>query len=292
MVWCHYLPQCYSNAWKISEKQTFRLDKKTGQIKKVSLESFCAKENFFCFDDDDLEGLPVSLLQFSPSQNISVPSNLKHIHTSWLEKALGFYIEGPISLILSTIREKKSLKNVCEPDMLFLLQWMCWLFIANPESQAIEIINNTLGYNAYNESIKQFPKREQLSYYFYLRDELEPFFIKRKWVLQQINSSEGPILTNDRPVMIKGYSLFEKSHLANNTIYFPVSPDLLLIGLKNTEWGYTHLPQQSRKEAGVLITTLVFDQAHRFVFGTDFRPLQNLFDLYQQELDKVAMNDN
>ena len=88
--------------------------------------------------------------------------------------------------------------------------------------------------------------------------------------------------------MVKGPSLFEKSHLIDNIIYFPISPDLLLIGLKNHEWGYTYLPQESRKEPGVLAASLVYEQADRFVFGPNFQALANLFDLYKQELDKKS----
>ncbi len=289
MVRCHYVPQSYMKAWNITEKQTIRLDKKTGHLKKASIESFCAEEDFFCFNDDDLKGLPSSLLHFSPPANVLVPSDLKYINKPWLEKTICSYIEGPISLILTSIRDQKSLKNISESDMIFLLKWICWLFVANPGSQAIETINNTLGYNAYNENVKQLPKREQFEFYFHLRDELEPYFVKRKWLLQLVDSSDGPILTNDRPVMVKGPSLSEKSHLADNIIYFPISPDLLLVGLKNHEWGYTYLPQESRKEAGILVTILVYDQANRFVFGRDFQALHNLFDLYRQELDKAAM---
>ena len=99
-----------------------------------------------------------------PLVNAAIPNDLKHINKPWLEKALSFYVEGPIAPILTNIRSQKNLKNVSESDMIFLLNWMCWIFVANPSSQAVETINNTLGYNAYAENIKQLPSESNLAF--------------------------------------------------------------------------------------------------------------------------------
>jgi hypothetical protein len=267
----------------INEKETIRHDKKTGRNDKVSVESFCLKDGFFCFDNDDLKNLPPSFLKFGLNEE-GVPNHLQNIGKEWLESALSWFIEGPISGILARIKTEKSLKNVSHDDMIFFLKWLCWLFVANPNSVSIEAINYTLGYSSYKENVKELPKREQFSFYFNLSGELEPYFVRRKWLLQSIDHTHGPLLTSDRPVMIKGGSLIEKSHLINHTIYFPLSPDLLLVGIENTEWGYSFSPQESRKEAGFLATALVYDQADRFVFGTDLKALENMFNLYQQQM--------
>jgi hypothetical protein len=75
--------------------------------------------------------------------------------------------------------------------------------------------------------------------------------------------------------------LNERPHLINNTIFFPISPELLLIGLKNSVWGYSHTPQESRKEAAIFATILTCEQAERYVFGTNMQALENLFGALQ-----------
>jgi hypothetical protein len=187
-------------------------------------------------------------------------------------------LEGPLTVTLKKIREEKSLRNIPELDFRNFLGWMCWLFVANPNSRAVEAVNNTLGgENGYPSSIQDLSKAERLKFFFDLQDQLLPYFIERKWLLQLIAPSDGPLLTNDCPVMLGGASLYEQSHLVNNTVFFPISPDLLLIGLKNSEWGYSFTPQESRKEVVISATILTCEQADRYVFSISMQDLEKLF---------------
>lgn len=277
MVWCHYVPKMYMKGFGINNKQTVRYDKITGKVITVPVESFCAQDDFLCFDQDDLDNLPSALRQFITPSWVTVPAHLKQINNKWVENALAYYIEGPLTAILNRVRKEKTLKSISEIDIRNLLGWMCWLFVANPNSRAVEAVNNTLkGESGYPASIEDLSKPERFKLYLDLQNQLLPYFIERKWLLQLIAPSDGPLLTNDRPVMLGGNSLKEQSHLTNNTIFFPISPELLLIGLKNSVWGYSHTPQESRKEAAISATILTCEQASRYVFGTNMQVLENL----------------
>lgn len=277
MVWCHYLSQMYMKGFGINEKQTIRFDKKNRTTLVAPIRSFCAQEDFFCFDDDELQNLPAPLLQFTVPNGIKIPSHLRNINKKWPEDSLAYYIEGPVTGILKKIRNEKKLENVSEEDLMALLGWACWLFVANPNSLAVEAIINTIGGDSKPfAQIQKASKGERLSLFFSLRDQIFSYFLERKWLLQLIDYEHGPLLTNDRPVMLSGATLTEKSHLINNTIFFPLSPDLILIGLKNSEWGYSHSPCASTEGAGILVTTLVYDHADRYVFGTDMQALEKL----------------
>ena len=50
MVNCHFVPKFYMKVFGVNEKETIRHDKKTGRIRKVSVESFCLEHGFFCFE--------------------------------------------------------------------------------------------------------------------------------------------------------------------------------------------------------------------------------------------------
>ena len=83
--------------------------------------------------NDDLHDLPSSLLKVRFPLKSEVPNHLQNIGKKWLENALCWFIEGPISEILYKVKTERSLKNISEGDMIFFLKWLCWLFVANPQ---------------------------------------------------------------------------------------------------------------------------------------------------------------
>ena len=117
MVKCHFVPKFYIKVFRINEIETIRHDKKTGRNNKVSVESFCLEDGFFCFDNDDLKNLPPSFLKFGLIEE-GVPNHLQNIGKEWLESSLSWFIEGPISGILAKIKTEKSLKSVFHDDMI------------------------------------------------------------------------------------------------------------------------------------------------------------------------------
>lgn len=260
MLWCHYVPQFYMRGFAINDKQVVRYDKKTGKVTTPSIESFCAKNGFFCFDEGELENLPESLLRHNPPDGVIVPPHLTKIGRGWVEDAMGCLIEGLADASIKKIVGDQSLKNLSIEEIQGFLGWLCWLFVANPNSLAADAIKATAGRIIPNE----FPSSAQrLEFYFNLRSEIEPYFVKRKWLLQKIDSAEGSLLSSDRPVMLGGEkSLYGPPHLETHTIFFPLSPDLLLIGVKNSEWGMVHQPLDSSKEAIALATALTVEQAN------------------------------
>jgi hypothetical protein len=184
MVWCHYVSQMYMRGFGISDKQTVRYDKKTGAVVTVSIESFCAQDDFFCFDQDGLDNLPQSLRHFLTPDWLNVPTKLKKINKTWLEDVLASCIEGPLKAILNRIRDEKSLKSIPENDFRDLLGWLCWLFVAHPNSRAVEAVNNTVGEESgYPASIQSLSKAERFELFLDLQNQLLPYFIERKWLL-------------------------------------------------------------------------------------------------------------
>ncbi len=93
----------------------------------MSIESFCGEEDYFAFDESSL---------------INLPWYLQWIYKDLIEHNLRDHIEGPVSAILKTLISNRTLEAITKEKMLMLLEWMAWLFIANPQSLAIDCSYN------------------------------------------------------------------------------------------------------------------------------------------------------
>jgi len=262
MTWCHYVPQFYIRYFGINEKQTIRYDRKTGVIIPVSIESFCGEEDFFSFDKESLNNLP---------------KHLRWIDKDLVETQLAVHIEGPVDSILKKIIQNGSLSSVSMNEILMLLEWAAWIFIANPTSLAIHSIS-CITDRFKNIDRSKLTNTERLQLFTDLHKEITPVFQQRGWLLQLIDPEHGHLLSSDRPVMLGGKSLQESIQLSNQTIFFPLSPSLLLVGNNNPVWGYASKPLESKKEAALLSNILVLDQAYRYVFAADRNDIDSLLN--------------
>lgn len=261
MTWGHYVPQFYIRNFGINQKQTARLDKKTGIKAAVAIESFCAEENYFSFDEESLANLP---------------EHLRWIDKDLIERQLASGIEGPIASILQSIINAKSLASVSKDEILMLLEWAAWIFIASPTSLAINSIRG-ITENFKEIECSKLNKTERLETFNKLHQMITPIFQKRGWILQLIDPKHGCLLSGDRPVMLGGKSLQEPIELPNQTILLPLSPELLLVGNNNPVWGYASKPLNSTKEASLMSNILTLDHSHRFIFGKALTDIDSLF---------------
>lgn len=270
MVWSHYVPQFYIRRFGINEKQTARLDKKTGKLLEVSIESFCAEDDFFSFDSDSL---------------INLPWYLRWIDKDLIERNLANFIEGPVDLIIKKIEAKESLEAVSENEMLMLLEWAAWLFIANPTSIALKSIKD-LTDEFHNTEFSKHSNTDRLKIFCDLHQRVTPIFQMRGWVLQRIDSQHGLLMSSDRPVMLGGQSLAVAPSLQEHTIFIPLSPRLLLIGNNDSRWGYASQPFESRQEASTLVNILTYEKSYRFVFASS---LEEIKGFWQKMLDNSLL---
>ena len=265
MVYGHYVPQLHLRNFGLNEKQTARFDKKTGQQKIVSIESFCGEEDFFAFDENSLTGLPWYL---------------QWIDKDLIERELSRSVEGPVSSILETIIKERTLKAVSKENVLMLLEWIAWLFIANPQSVALKSIESIT--NRFKDiDYEKLSQTERLKAFIELHYEITPIFQKRGWLLQVIDRQHGRLISSDRPVLIGGKSLQELPQLWSQTIIFPLSPEMVLIGNNNPTWGFASEPLESRSEMALMANILTLDQSYRFIYGADMADLDNFFDIFK-----------
>lgn len=268
MAYAHYVPQFHIRNFGINDKQTARLDKKMNQPPKaVGIDSFCGEEDYFSFDENSLSNLP---------------KHLQWIHKNLVDNNLRDHIEGPTSVILKTIISERTLAALSKDEMLNLLEWLAWMFIANPKSLAIHSIS-LITDNFKGVNYEALSKTDRLKIFVDLHEQITPIFQKRGWMLQLIDPKHGHLLSSDRPVMIGGKSLQESPQLSTQTIFFPISPRMLLIGNNNPVWGYSSKPLESTKEAVLLANMLSYDQSYRFIFGADTAHIDGFFRAVQNE---------
>lgn len=260
-IYGHYVPQLHLRNFGLNKKQTARFDKKTGQKIIVSIESFCGEDDYFAFDQNSLTDLPWYL---------------RWIDKDLIERDLAVHIEGPVSSILKTLIAEKTLEVLTEKEILRLLEWLAWLFIANPQSMAISSIESIT--NRFKKiNYRTLSQTERLKTFVDLHAHIAPVFQQRGWLLQVIEPHHGRLISSDRPVMIGGKSLQDLPQLSSQTILFPLSPGLVLIGNNNPIWGYASKPLESRKESVLMTNILTLNQSYRFIFGANMNDLDNLF---------------
>lgn len=262
MAYAHYVPQFHIRNFGINDKLTARLDKKKNQPPiEVPIASFCGEEDYFSFDENSLSNLP---------------KHLQWIHKNLVDNNLRDHIEGPTSVVLKTIITERTLEVLSKEEMLNLLAWLAWMFIANPKSLAIHSIS-LITDNFKGVDYEALSKTDRLKVFVDLHEQITPIFQKRGWMLQLIDPKHGHLLSSDRPVVIGGKSLQESPQLSTQTIFFPISPRMLLIGNNNPIWGYSSKPLESTKEAVLLANILTYDQSYRFMFGANTADIDSFF---------------
>jgi hypothetical protein len=267
MAYHHWVPRFLMRIFGVNEKQIARFDKRTGEKKIVPISSFCGEEGYFAFDDRDLDNLPWYC---------------RDLDKNTIEKLLGQHIEGPLSSKLEILNTEKTLEAISESDLRMILEWAAWMFIANPHSIALSSIQSFA--NSFNNiDFSKLTQKDKLKLFVQLHELIFPVFLERGWILQQISSSHGRLLSSDRPVMIGGISLNESPNLSNQTILFPISPNLLLVGNNESSRGYASKPLESTKNAALMTNILTFHQANRFIFGTSISDIDNVFNMLIEE---------
>lgn len=205
----HYVPQFYLTGFETQGQLTV-LNKETNKIFRSSTQKICAESDFFT-----ITGL--ELINKEKLINIDI----KDLNPNLLEDQLSKY-ESKVSPILRKIIKQCSFSEIDINDICFLLNWITWIYSANPHTKQIFQQKYPALSNAY---IGKF-----MSSY----EKNLPFFLARTWGIMKMDQ---PLFTGDYPVCIinkKDRTLVASSDLANSPIFFPISTTLLLIGKPNS----------------------------------------------------------
>ena len=201
----HYIPRLY---WRgFGKGQVAIMDKKTLQQSSRHMDKICVEGDFFTIEEAE-----------EASRYYGV-----EIKESVLDEQIGIY-ETRVGQILKKIREANSFDTIhSKDDIVFLIEWMAWLFIANPDTKE---------FFAHENRDKFWTKNTVLSSFIYWHEKIMPFFLARNWGLR---TSKYPLITSDRPVSLdkKIVNIRDIEGLSRATISIALSSDLLLVGTPN-----------------------------------------------------------
>lgn len=240
----HWLSQFYLNGFidrKYGRLTVF--DKISQRISYKAVDNLCSEKDFFALD-----GIEKSLLY----DEMPVDEYI-------LEREIS-KLEHDVALILKSIREMSSFKDLTKSDIDVLLAWTTWMLIANPDTRKIPIKHNSLG-----------TKTQHMGAFIDWYARLKPVVVAKTWIL---HVSEDPILiTSDRPISLNRSLANPKDVIAlsKSMIVFPLSPKLLLIGIPNDKRGFFVMKEPSKIGSQDIdfFNQITFDNARQLVLATD-----------------------
>ena len=136
---------------------------------------------------------------------------------------------------------------------------------ANPDTQQIPIMNNPLN-----------TKTQRNTAFIDWHTRMKPIVITKTWKLLSCENSF--LITSDRPVNVNKSLKSPKDvvNLSNSMIIFPLSPNLILIGVPNDKRGFFVIKEPGKIDYQdvVFFNQITFDNARQLVLATDKATLE------------------
>ncbi len=295
MIRGHYLPQFYMRFFGLNEKQIPRFDKKTGDKKIVSIESFCCKKGFFALEEAD---------QIPGNHDIEI-----------LEKLCASEMEGPVATILEKLINNENLSSLSEEEFSQLLSWMSWIYVMTPSKKNMldagynkffknaahssntelsNLIEKSKSKNITTEEARQFflkntfqmKNSDKISILFNSLDSIVNLLSQYKWKLCKVKQNEGFLLSGDRPISLAAQNLTDTVGFENaQFLFFPISPSLLLVGLntKDRQGGICKITEEISEEKTLLPNLLTYTKSERFIIGNHLNCFDHLSKIHKKE---------
>ncbi len=267
----HYVPKVYWQGFAKNNGKVQVLEKSALSIPDMSISdilkeeakysyrlnviNICVKKHFFTLDGatDAEKHYGIELQELS------------------LEYKLGVY-ETEIGSILTTIRQEKSLASLDKESLLFLIDWVTWLFVANPETKVF--------FEAKNQG-QHWTNVMAISNFINCHKKLVPFFRARKW---QLGTSKYPLITSDRPVNLdkRIVNIQDISGLSNAIVSIVLSPQLILVGVPNSLCLQIEMkPRELNQVAADFSNTNNCLMARKFVVSDSLETFECAFDHFE-----------
>lgn len=257
----HYVSQFFLKEFE-TQNQIHVLDKTNNKIFLTSPRNMCSEFDFFALDE-----------------------NFDLCNKNFIEEELS-KIESNIEPIVTNIRNQNSLESIKNDDFLSLIEWIAWIFIANPAYKAnlhsmIEAVQSktpqTISLN--NTNI--------LTILINTHAKIVNHFRNRFWILCVIEPENGSLVTSDRPVNLLGTTVDEIVGLDAGILYCPISPQLLLLSKKIGPCGFRLKPFNKYSVAQLKISNnLSFTKSNRFIIANNSKILNEIKGNYPNPIAK------
>ncbi|MBP6869427.1 DUF4238 domain-containing protein [Candidatus Babeliales bacterium] len=273
----HYVPQFYLKKFRDKQSDSvYIFNKNTKKIYKSNIRDVCVESNFFTFNSefDDLDVLKTHLIINNPDlydTNISDTDFTKKLPFT-LENLLAKDLEARASDILDSILNNKNLKNLSSDEFVHFIEWVAWIFIANPTNKKF-IQEKYSHLDLSNLDIMQ--------QFLNLHKKILPLFYEREWIVCHIESHNFILFTSDNPITLLSLNLQELVTIKNaDIIYFPLSPKIFLYGKKqNLNTTPANKPIDLKELFKIYI--VAFLNASQFIISNSKQNLKNVLKNFE-----------
>jgi hypothetical protein len=211
----HYISSLYLKGFLVNHKsgKLVVFEKPSMSKKWKPINQICGEPNFF-----DLDGVE-EFLRDNHLESYTDKNGIK-LTRLLVENELSKH-ETEVGRILPSIRQDTNFDRLNREDLIFILQWIAWLYIANPSTKIIFMQKQSMASNT-----------SFCNYLISLHQKIIPFFQAKTWGL---GISQDLLLTSDRPVILleNSSNLLSYERLSKSVVLFPISPKLMLIGTPN-----------------------------------------------------------
>lgn len=212
----HYVSQFYLKSFTINGRLSLFSRKALYKplIRCESVGKICGEPDFFAFDGVD---------EFLKNVNFKKKQKDKTLLTKDILENLISKLEREVSIIIKKIIKNNSINTLDTTEQSLLLQWLSWMYVANPKTKTMLRKRDPEGFNT-----------SACGGFISLHNKAMKHFRARTWVL---GATQQPLLTSDYPVAVTPPINFvmDFTALSRAMIYFAITSNLLLIGFPNEE---------------------------------------------------------
>ncbi len=269
----HYVPQFYLKKFLDTTKgQLFVLEKKSLNIKMEPIKKICSEKDFFQIDGIEECAKGLGLEHIKDDRGIKIT---KDYFENELSKK-----ESHISTILNLIISSNSFDQINKEELWYFLEWVAFLYIANPSTKSLLQQRDPLGSEtSRNGGIISW------------HEKIKMVFLARTWGLAV---SKKQLFTSDRPVVLhqKIQNPVDLIELGKTEIYFPLSPQHLLIGKPNNNLKFEalKLKEELPEQVSSFVNRLLYDNAEQKLLATRLEALNELKNMVNPSLKITLYN--
>lgn len=249
----HHLSKAYLRGFVVKKSQVAVYDLLKKESGGRSIDNINSEKDFFSFEGAE---------EASKYYGIDID---KHC----LDKELQLH-ESILGQILKSIRKNQSFEDLHILQIRFLLQWVGWLIIANPDTRAY-----------LKQKHSWFTNTQICSAFISWMNKIHPAVLNKSWGLGFCK--EDLLLTSDRPVIITNAKLETPRDivaLSNATIILPLSPKIALIGELNAARGPAIMkPKELSADRIDILNNLTYKNARSLLIANDKALLQKFINM-------------
>lgn len=259
----HKIPRFYLN--KFANKKSGKLCvlyKQSNNIIYEPSKNIAVEENFF-----NLDGIEEAAEYYSLNKDEYYKEHGIKLDKLVMEKDLQ-QKESEAARIIKLIHLRGSFNLLTRGDVEFLLDWAAWLYVVN-EGTILKHANNF-----------EYSNTQKVKFLIERHGEIVPAFRNKTWMLGFIKNLDKFLISSDCPVsLVSEESLSNSVQLEKAIVYFPLSPEILLMGRPNSKNAFqVNFSKELPKEVILMANIVSYAKANKILLAREINDFKYLFE--------------